>query len=144
MTTHHSCCCHYCCPCSEPQPPLASAGDPPGLAGRSGPVSDEITLFLLVLVHTRPCVHPPRIEFLFPSILWNSCNPTPLTLKARFSGSSSSHCQIPRLRSLMWGSGLSLFWDNFCGIITFQFIGHLPGRYGICFYHSCIPLTISL
>lgn len=28
---------------------------------------------------------PPRVEFLFPPVLWNSCRQTPLTLKARFS-----------------------------------------------------------
>ena len=125
---HH----HHQCPCpySEPQlpPPPASAGDPPILAGKSGPVYYEVTAFFpWVLVHTRPCVRPPRMEFLFPPVLWNPCDQNPLAFKARFSGGSSSHCQTPRLGSLTQGSELSLLWENFC----FQFLGHPPGMYGI-------------
>ena len=41
-------------------------------------------------------------------ILWNSCNQTLKTFKARFSGGSSSCCQTPRLGDLMWDSELSL------------------------------------
>ena len=57
------------CPCSEPQLPPTSAGDPPILAGRFGPVSYGFTAFFpWFLVHTRLCVHPPRMEFLFPPV----------------------------------------------------------------------------
>ena len=70
-----------------------------------------------VLVHTRPCMCPPRVEFLFPPVLWNSCNQASLAFKARFSGASSSCCQTSRQGSLTWGSIFSLLWENFCGII---------------------------
>ena len=41
---------------SEPQPPSATAGDPPTLASRSGSVSYEVTApFPLVLIHTLFC-----------------------------------------------------------------------------------------
>ena len=28
------------------------------------------------LVYWRPCVYPPRVEFLLPSVIWNSCDQT--------------------------------------------------------------------
>ena len=34
---------------------------------------------------------------------------------------------------------LSLLWENFCGIIVFQFVRHPPRRYGIRFYHNYAP-----
>ena len=96
--------------------------------------------FPWVLVCTRPCVHPPRMESLFPSVLWTSCNQAPL------GGSevSSSWCQTPRLGELTWGSELSLLWENFCDIIVLQFVDCPPGGYGIWLYHKCTPPTISL
>ena len=128
--------------CSHPPD---SAGDPPTLAGRSGPVSYGVTaLFPWVLVRTRPCVCSPRVKFLFPSVLWNSCDQTLLAFKARFSGGSFSHCRNPKLGSLMWGSELSLLWENFCGIIISQFVGRPPSRYGIRFYCNCAPSIILL
>ena len=81
---------------------------------------------------------------LFSPVLWKSCNQILLTFKARFSGDSSSHCQTPRLGCLMWGSELSLQWENFCGIIIFQFVVCPPNGYGISFYHDCFPPTILL
>ena len=124
---------HQCLfPHSEPQPLPASTGDPPVPGGRSGPGSHEVTAFFpWVLVHLKPCVCPPRVEFLFPAVLWNSCGQTPLAFKARFSGNSFSCFQTPRLGSLTCGSELSLLWENFCDIIIFQFVGCPPGGYGI-------------
>ena len=108
------------CPHSEPQLPPASAGDPPVLAGTLGPVSYEVTAFSRwIFVYLRSCVHPPRVGFLFPLVLWNSCDQTLMNFRTRFSGDSSSHCQTHRLGSLMWGSELSLLWENFSGIIIF-------------------------
>ena len=89
-------------------------------------------------------VPPPRVEFLFPPVLWDSSDQTPLVFKARFSRGSSSHCQAPMLESLTWGSELSLLWVNFCGKIIFQFVGHPSSVYGIWFYHDCVPLTVWL
>ena len=132
MITPQVCCCQCLCPHCDPQLPPTSAGYPPILASRSGPVSYEVTAFFpWVLLCTQPCVQPPSIDFLVPSAMWNSCNQTSLPLEAKFSGASSSHCQTPRLGSLTWGSGLSLLWQNFCGIIVFQFVSCPPGRYGI-------------
>ena len=84
----------------------------------------------------RPCVHPPRVEFLFSPVLWSSCHQAPLAFKAKCSGGSSSLCQIPRLGSQTWGSELSLLWENLCDTIIFQFVGHPPSRYGIWLYHK--------
>ena len=42
-STSHNFCCQCSCPHGEPQPPPASAGDPPALAGRSGSVSPGVT-----------------------------------------------------------------------------------------------------
>ena len=52
---------NFCCPCpcphSETQPPPASAGDPPTLAGRSGSVSmGSLLLPLSPDAHTTLCV----------------------------------------------------------------------------------------
>ena len=101
----------------------ASAGEPPVVAARTGPVSYKDSFlfvcffFLQVRLHLRACVSPP-MEFLFPPVLWNSFDQTPLAFKARFSGVSSSHCQTPRLGSLTWVSELSatvgeLLWCNY-------------------------------
>ena len=100
----------------------------------------------------RPCVHPPRVEFLFSPVLWSSCNQAPLAFKTKCSGGSSSWCQTPRLGSLTWGSELSLLWENFCDIINFQFVvthlvgigfdcitnvPFLPSRCGFSFVFGC-------
>ena len=69
--------CYQCpCPLSEPQPPPASAGDPPTLAGRS------VSVFYGVIApspgpdeHTTLCV-PSKSESLFPPVLSKSCNQT--------------------------------------------------------------------
>ena len=87
--------------------------------------------FLWVLVCANFCLCPPRLESLFPQVLWKSYNQIPLAFKVRFPGDSQSLCQIPRLGSLMWGSEPSQQWENFFGIIVLQFVGHPPSRYGI-------------
>ena len=75
---------------------------------------------------------------------WKCCDQTPLAFKTTFSGcSSSSCCQTLRLRSLTWGSELSFLWENFCGIIIFQFMNFPHGRYGIWFYCFWEPLFPS-
>ena len=57
----------------EPQPPPASAGDPPTPAGRSGSVSCGVTApSPRVPMHTLPCVCPSRVDtraLLFPQVL---------------------------------------------------------------------------
>ena len=127
MSTSQNCCCHCLCPHSELQPPPASAGDPPILAGMSCPVPYGVTAFLhWVLVHTRPSVSPPRVEFLFPPVLWNSCDQTLLTFKVRVPGGSSSFCQTPQFGKLDMGLRIftplgELLWYNYfpvCGLPT--------------------------
>ena len=93
---------------------------------------------------TLLCVCPPRVESLFPPVLSKPCNQIPLAFKVWFSWNSSSRCQTPRLRSLMWGSEPSLQWVDFCGIIVLQFVGHPPSGYGTWFYCDCAPPTVSL
>lgn len=43
----------------------------------------------------------------------------------------------------MWGSGLSLQWQNFCGTVVLQSVGSAPDGYGTWFYHTCTPPTVS-
>ena len=93
---------------------------------------------------TLLCVCPPRVESLFPPVLLKSCNQIPLAFKVWFSRNSSSHCQTPRLESLMWGSEPSLQWVDFCGISVLQFVSHPPSSYRIWFYCDCAPPTVSL
>ena len=59
---------HYQCPCphSELQPTFASPWGPPRPLGRSRPCSYRGTALCWVPVHVRPCVHPPRVDSLFP------------------------------------------------------------------------------
>ena len=83
---------HYQCLCphSGLQPTLTSPGDPPRPLGRSSPGSYGGTAFCCILVHVRSCVHPPRVESLFPPTLWSFCTQALLGFKAKcFEGSSS-------------------------------------------------------
>ena len=82
---------------------------------------------------------PPRLESLFLPVLWKSYNQIPLVFKVRVSGDPQFLCLISRLRS----SEPSQHWENFV-IIVLQFVGHLPSRYGISFYHDCAIPTILL
>ena len=63
------------CPCGEPMPTHASTGDPPTPAGSFGSVSWVVcSAFLWVLLCTRFCLCPPRLESLLPSVLWKFYN----------------------------------------------------------------------
>ena len=137
--------CHQC-PClhSEPQLTPTSPGDPPRPTGGSGPGSYGVTALPWVPVHMKPCVHPPRVESLFPPILWSSCTQALLAFKAKCSGGSSFWCQMPSLGSLTWGLELSLLRENLCNIIIFHFVGRPPNGYGIWLYQESAPPTISL
>ena len=74
----------------------ASAGDPAILAGKSGPNLLRGHCFLpQVLVGMRSCECPPRVEFLFLSVLWNSCE----FLWSNLAGLQSQ---------ILWGLFLSL------------------------------------
>ena len=41
----------------------------------------------------------------------------------------------------MWGSELTLLWENLCDIIILQVVGHPPSGYGIWFYCKSAPPT---
>ena len=107
-------------PHGEPQPPPASAADPPTLAGTSGSVSMGSPLLPL-----GPDVHP---TLCVPSKSGVSASPSPvevlqsnpLGFKVWCSRNSSSHCRTPRWGSLMWGSEPSLQWVDFCSISVLQ------------------------
>ena len=88
------------------------------------------------------CPHPQRVESLFPSVLWKSCNQIPLAHKVRFPRNSQSLSQIASLGSLKWGSEPSQVRKTFFGIIVLQFVVHLPCGYGIWFYPVCASPTI--
>ena len=60
-------------------------------------------------------------------VLCKFCNQIPLASKVKFSGSSQSLCQIPRLGNLLWVPELSYQCENFFGIIVLRFVGHLLG-----------------
>ena len=137
-------CCLCPCPHSEPQPPSASAGDPPTLAGRSRSVSPGVTALSPGSRCVLLCVCPPRVESLFPPVLLKACNQIPLGFKVWFSRNSSSCCQTPRFGSLAWGWEPSLQWVDFCGISVLQSVSHPPSSYGIRFCCDCAPPTVSL
>ena len=115
-----------------PLPTQSSTGDLPTWAGSSGPLSCGVTIpFLCVLGLTQISLCSPRVESLFPPVLWKYCNQIVLTFKVRFSGNSWSFCQILRLGSLTGSSELLQQLNNFFGIIVLQFVGYPPSRYGI-------------
>ena len=67
-STPQNYCCQCLCPHGETQPPPASAGDPPTLAGRSGSVSrGSLLLPLGPDVHTTLCVPSKSEVSLSPS-----------------------------------------------------------------------------
>ncbi|CAM9671314.1 unnamed protein product [Rangifer tarandus platyrhynchus] len=101
MGTFQDSCSQHPHPCGEPLLTHTSTGGPPILAGSFGSVSCGVAApFLWVLVCTRFCLCPPRLESLFPPVLWKSCNQIPLAFKVRFPGDTQSFCQIPSLGGL--------------------------------------------
>ena len=130
-------------PCGGPLWTHTSTADPPTLAGSFGSVSCRITApFFWVLVHTRFCLWPLRLESLFPPALWKSYNQIPLVFKVGFPADSQSLCQVARLGSLMWGSEHSQQWKNFFGTIGLQFVSPPLSGYGFWFI-VVVPLLPS-
>ena len=69
------CCCLCLHPCGELLLTQTSTGDPLTLVGGFGSVSCGATASLfLVLIQVRFCLCPPRLESLFPPVLWKSCS----------------------------------------------------------------------
>ena len=78
-----------CCLCphlhGKPLPTQTSTRSPSTWAGRSGSVFCGVTVpFTWVLVCTIFCLCHPRVESLYPPVLWKSCNQIPLAFKVRF------------------------------------------------------------
>ena len=87
--TFPTCCCQRPHPCGEPLQTYASTRDPPTLAGSFGSVVCGVSApFLWVLVNTRFCLCPPRLESLFSPVLCKSYNQIPLVFKAKFPADS--------------------------------------------------------
>ena len=132
------------CPGGTPLPAHALTGGPLVLAGIL--VQSPVGSLLISSGSwcTQFCLCPPRLESLFPPVLWRSYSQILLTLKARFPGDSQSLCWIARLGSPIWCLESSQQCANFFGVILLQSVGHPPGGYGICLYCDCAPPTISL
>ena len=136
------CCCQWPLPCGKPLLIHASTGDPPILAGGFGWVFCEVTApFLMVLVH-RFCLYSPRLETLFPSVLWKSYNQIPLAFKVRFPGNSQSLCWSPGWESWhgvqnLYNSGKTPFVLLFSSLWVTN-----PAGIGFDFYCGCAPPTV--
>ena len=80
-------------------------------------------LFLWVLVHTRACVCvcPPRVEFLFLSTLWSSCDQAPLTFQSQVLWGLLFPVLEPQSGGPYMGLWTLLQWESLCDIIIFQF-----------------------
>ena len=89
-----------------------------------GLAEDPLLWLLLswVLVHRRPCVYSPRVESLFPPVLWSSCDQVLLAFKAKCSGGSSSWCQTSRLGAQnshsQWRTSVIYNYSPVCGSPT--------------------------
>ena len=106
-------------------------GDPPKTVGKSDPDSCGVSALPWDLEHMKACVCLSSVESLFSPVQLSSCTQAPLALNTQCSRGSSSQCQIPRFGNMMWGSELLLPWVSLCDIVTFQSVGHPPGRMGL-------------
>ena len=86
----------------------------------------------------------PRLESLFPPVLWESCNQIQMGFRVIFPEDSQALCQVLRLGSLTWGSKPSQQWENFFGLIVLEFVGHSPDGYGVWFCRECAFPAILL
>ena len=133
-----------CCQCRSlhlvPSPPPPQQETPPILAGSSGQsFIGSLLLSPWVLAHTKLCVCSPRVDFLFPPFLWNSCNQILLVSKVRVFGDYSSHWQTSDWKAwheLRKFTPVGEFlWYNF----TSLWVSYLVGMR----FH-CAPSTILL
>ena len=69
--------------------------------------------FLLGLGACMILFCPPRLESVFPPVLWKSCSQVPLAFKVIFPRDSQSLYWIPRLGSLTQGLEPLQQWENF-------------------------------
>ena len=128
-------------PCGEPLLTHSSTGSPPTPADSFGSVSCGVTASLWVLMSTKFCLCPPKLESLCLLVLWKSYNQISLALQARFPGDSQFLCRIPRLGSLMLGSEPWQQCENFFGITVLLFVGHPLMSIGFDFIIT-VPATL--
>lgn len=121
-------------------------------AGRSGPGFYEITVcFLPWSWYTGDIVCVLwEWSFLFPSVLWISCNQTLLAeFKAGLPWRALSwYFRPPGWGAWTWGLRTSLLWENLSNIIIFQ-LARAAHLVGLAFWFYCIcaspyPLVASL
>ena len=139
-TSQNACC---LCPhhCVEQLLTHTSVRDPPPLTGRSGSVFYGVIIhFPWVLVCTRFCLRPLRVESLFLQVLRKSWNPILLASKPEFLGISCPFARYPDWEA--WSRAHNLY--KFFDATILQVMCHPPKSYGIWFHHDCIPPTISL
>lgn len=72
----------------------------------------DYSFLLCPVAHKIPCVSSKSGVSFSPG-LWKPCSQISLTVKIRFFADSSC-CPTCRLGRLLWGSALSLQWENLC------------------------------
>ena len=143
--TFHDCCCQCPHPHGEPLLTHTFTREPPTLEGRSGSVSCGVTAaFPWILV----CL--PRVESLFPPLLWRSCNQILLAFKVRFPGDPSPFARSPCWKAWYGAQNIrengrtslvflfSTLWAAHLASMEFDFIGVVP------LLLSCYSSTLSL
>ena len=132
-------------PHSEPWMLPASTGDPSAPAGRSALGSYEAMAYFPRSWCTQDLAYSLQE--------WSFCCPQSCGIarikhhwlsKPGSLGASPPVARSPGWGTSQWSSELSLWWENFCGIIVFQFVGHSHHRYGIWFYPDCAPTSNPL
>ena len=122
----------------------------PTPAGSFGPASDMGHFsFLLGLGACKILFCPPRLESLFPLVLWKSCNQVPLAFRVIFPRGSQSVCWTPRLGSLTRGLEPLQQWENFGVVVPVcgSPIQRVWGLIWTClcpFYHLGVASSLSL
>ena len=102
--TFPDCCSQCSLPYGGPLLIHTSTGNPPTVPGRFCSVFCGLTVpFLYAFTCTRFCLCPPRLESLFPLVLWKSYDQILLAFKVRFPGDSSPFVRSPD-------------WEAWCGI----------------------------
>ena len=127
MSTPQNHCRQCLCPCSEPQPLL-----PPLETLHYWQVGLAQSLLRSLLFSLSPGAHetlcvPSKSGISVSPVLWNSCDQTGLQSQVLWG----LLLLLPETQAVDADVGFSLLWENFCGIIIFQFVSHPPGRYGI-------------
>ena len=132
----------YCCsqcslPYGEPLLIHASTGDAPTVPGSFGSVSCGLTVpFLYAFMCTRFCLCPPRLESLFPLVLWKSYNQILRAFKVRLPG--DSQVRKPDLVCQNFHNSRRTYW-YYCSSVC----GSPTSGYGMWFYCDCVPPAVA-